>query len=86
MNHQPVPLDESCSDCGTALEHGHEGERCPICFDLYLGSIDAGFLENYRKFGCRSPRMPRRPLECRSSTVCSTAFGPSPVWRRRVPR
>jgi hypothetical protein len=54
VNRQPIPSDV-CSDCGTALEHGHEdGERCPECFERYLYDIDAGFLENYRKFGARS--------------------------------
>ncbi len=56
MTTQPVPSDAFCSDCGTAVDvHEHEGEsRCPACFDRYLFDIDAGFLENYRKFGCRS--------------------------------
>ena len=54
MNYQPVPSEDTCSDCGTALEHSHEGERCLVCFERYLYDIDVGFLENYRKFGCRS--------------------------------
>lgn len=53
MNSQPVRGD-FCSDCGAAVElHGHE-TRCPACFEQYLYSLDAGFLENYRKFGCRA--------------------------------
>jgi hypothetical protein len=52
-HHHPVPSD-FCSDCGTSLEHAHEGERCPACFERYLFDIDAGFLESYRKFGARS--------------------------------
>src|SRR5688572_17020611 len=33
----------------------HTGEaRCPACFDTYLSSIEPGFLESYRQFGCRS--------------------------------
>ncbi|MPZ48742.1 MAG: hypothetical protein GEU75_05415 [Dehalococcoidia bacterium] len=55
MNYQPIQRDDLCSDCGAALEHSHGNEeRCPACFDRYLFDIDAGFLENYRKFGCRS--------------------------------
>jgi len=53
MTAQPVPY--ACSDCGTALDHHDHGEeRCPTCFEQYLYDIDAGFLESYRKFGCRS--------------------------------
>jgi hypothetical protein len=54
VTYQPVPSEDYCSDCGTALEHGHDEERCPVCFDNYLTSIDVGFLDSYRKFGCRS--------------------------------
>jgi hypothetical protein len=54
VNYQPVYSNDSCSDCGTALEHHDEGQRCPACFDRYLYGLDAGFLESYRKFGCRS--------------------------------
>ncbi len=56
MNHYPTSTGDSCSDCGTALEghdHSHEG-RCPACFDRHLFDLDVGFLESYRKFGCRS--------------------------------
>jgi hypothetical protein len=52
MNH-PVRND-LCSDCGTQIEL-HDGDaRCPACFDNYLREIDIGFLDSYRKFGCRS--------------------------------
>jgi hypothetical protein len=54
LTYRPVPHQETCTDCGTALDLAYEGERCPVCFDSYLESIDVGFLENYRKFGCRS--------------------------------
>ena len=53
MNSQPVPSD-ACRDCGTAIELNDGEGRCPTCFDRYLFDIDAGFLESYRKFGCRS--------------------------------
>jgi hypothetical protein len=50
---QPI-LRDSCSDCGTAVEP-HEGETfCVACFQQRLFQIDAGFLDNYRRFGCRS--------------------------------
>jgi hypothetical protein len=53
MSSVPAPSD-LCSDCGTEIEP-HIGEaRCPACFDNNLYSIDVGFLESYRKFGCRS--------------------------------
>jgi hypothetical protein len=53
MSSQPVS-HYFCSDCGKAVE-SHAGEaRCPACFESYLYDIDAGFLENYRRFGCRS--------------------------------
>lgn len=41
-----------CSDCGSEMEP-HPGDRCPTCFEQHLYSIDAGFLESYRRFGCR---------------------------------
>jgi hypothetical protein len=53
MNTQPVPSD-LCSDCGTQIELHSGDARCPVCFDRYLFGLDAGFLESYRKFGCRS--------------------------------
>ena len=53
MNFYPAHSD-LCSDCGTEIEL-HTGEaRCPACFDKYLFGVDAGFLESYRRFGCRS--------------------------------
>ena len=50
----PIHSHDSCSDCGTALDYHSEGARCPACFDRYLSDLDAGFLESYRRFGCRS--------------------------------
>jgi hypothetical protein len=46
--------DGFCSDCGTAVEVHADENRCPACFERYLYDLDAGFLENYRRFGCRS--------------------------------
>ena len=43
-----------CSDCGSEIEPHFGDSRCPTCFDNHLYSVDAGFLESYRKFGCRS--------------------------------
>lgn len=43
-----------CSDCGTEVEPHFGDSRCPTCFDNHLYSVDAGFLESYRRFGCRS--------------------------------
>ncbi|HLF78130.1 MAG TPA: hypothetical protein VJB57_11650 [Dehalococcoidia bacterium] len=54
MNYQPVSSNDACSDCGTALEYHAESTRCLTCFDRYLFDLDAGFLESYRRFGCRS--------------------------------
>ncbi len=54
MNYQPVHSHDNCDDCGTALEYHDEGSRCPTCFNKYLTDLDAGFLESYRRFGCRS--------------------------------
>jgi hypothetical protein len=53
VNQQPVPHGDACSDCGVALEYHSHGTRCPACFDGYLHGLDAGFLESYRRFGCR---------------------------------
>jgi hypothetical protein len=53
MNRQPVPSGDACSDCGTELELHSQSARCPTCFDSYLYGLDAGFLESYRRFGCR---------------------------------
>ena len=56
MSTHPLAND-LCSDCGTTVELrlGPSGEgRCLACFDRYLYSLDAGFLESYRRFGCRS--------------------------------
>jgi hypothetical protein len=54
-HHHPAPADDLCSDCGTAIEPLHGETRCPTCFDRYLFDIDVGFLDSYRRFGCRSP-------------------------------
>ena len=56
MNAYPAPNDH-CSDCGTEIEPHSGDARCPACFDKHLFSIDAGFLESYRQFGCRSRLM-----------------------------
>jgi hypothetical protein len=53
MNAYPAPND-LCSDCGAEVEPHYGDIRCPACFDQHLYSIDAGFLESYRRFGCRS--------------------------------
>lgn len=53
MTTHPAPSD-CCSDCGTAVALGPGETRCPACFDRYLYGLDAGFLESYRRFGCRS--------------------------------
>jgi hypothetical protein len=53
VNYQPVPREDLCADCGAELEI-HGGERCPTCFEQHLFDLDVGFLESYRKFGCRS--------------------------------
>jgi hypothetical protein len=54
----PLPYTDpdACSDCGAEIDahHAHEDTLCPACFEKQLYGIDAGFLENYRKFGCRS--------------------------------
>ena len=43
-----------CTDCGTEIEPHYGEGRCPTCFDNHLYGVDAGFLESYRRFGCRS--------------------------------
>jgi hypothetical protein len=53
MTFHPAHSD-LCSDCGTTIELHSGDSRCPACFDKYLFSVDAGFLESYRRFGCRS--------------------------------
>lgn len=53
MTYQPA-LSDLCSDCGTQVEPHARDMRCPVCFERYLFDIDAGFLESYRKFGCRA--------------------------------
>ena len=51
---KPVATTGTCEDCGTSLEASHESSRCPVCFERHLYDLDAGFLDSYRKFGCRS--------------------------------
>jgi hypothetical protein len=46
--------NDLCSDCGAEIEPHYGDVRCPTCFDNHLYAIDAGFLESYRRFGCRS--------------------------------
>lgn len=53
MSSVPAPSD-LCSDCGTEIEPHYGDGRCLACFDEHLYSVDAGFLESYRRFGCRS--------------------------------
>jgi hypothetical protein len=53
MSSVPAPND-LCSDCGAEIEPHFGDVRCPVCFDNHLYAIDAGFLESYRRFGCRS--------------------------------
>ena len=53
MNAYPAPND-LCSECGTEIEPHFGDVRCPACFDKHLFSVDAGFLESYRRFGSRS--------------------------------
>jgi hypothetical protein len=53
MTSVPASTD-LCSDCGTHIEPHYGDVRCPACFDEHLYGVDAGFLESYRRFGCRS--------------------------------
>jgi hypothetical protein len=53
MTSVPAPND-LCSECGTEIEPHFGDVRCLACFDNELYAIDAGFLESYRRFGCRS--------------------------------
>ncbi len=46
---------DSCTDCGTTALAAEGATRCPACFEGYLFSLDTGFLDNYRKYGCRAP-------------------------------
>ena len=39
---------------GTLIRGSSASTRCPACFDNYLRSLDVGFLDSYRRFGCRS--------------------------------
>ncbi len=47
--------ENGCADCGTEVLAEEAGARCPVCFERYLYSLDVGFLDSYRKFGCKSP-------------------------------
>ena len=48
------PSVEHCDDCGAQVQAFGSESRCPTCFEKHLFELDAGFLESYRKFGCRS--------------------------------
>lgn len=46
-----------CLSCGSrvnALVSGDGAERCDACLDAELRTLDAGFLDNYARFGARS--------------------------------
>jgi hypothetical protein len=45
--------DGVCEDCETAPTVAGAA-RCPACFDRRLYDIETGFLDSYRRFGCRS--------------------------------
>lgn len=49
-------LQPLCVTCGHIVEGvtGPGGVRCAACFDGYLRSVDAGFLEHWAEFGARS--------------------------------
>lgn len=50
-------LQPLCAVCGRPVEARAEGGRavrCGTCFDEYLRSIDARFLEHYAEFGARA--------------------------------
>lgn len=49
-------LQPLCAACGRAVVgvDGSRGVRCSPCFDVYLRSVDAAFLEHYAEFGARS--------------------------------
>lgn len=48
---QPV-----CTVCGEVIVgvDGSRGVRCGACFETYLRSVDAGFLEHFAEFGARA--------------------------------
>ncbi len=49
-------LQPLCASCGQAVVgvDGSRGVRCGPCFDTYLRSVDADFLDHYAEFGARS--------------------------------
>ncbi len=49
-------LQAVCTVCGQPVPDvdGARAVRCDACFDAYLRSIDAAFLEHYAEFGARS--------------------------------
>ncbi len=51
---KPVPANKPCEDCAETAVIDQGASRCPACFEQHLYSLDSGFLESYRKFGCRS--------------------------------
>lgn len=46
-----VPI---CLECGARTDPDHRAERCDLCLDIDLRSIDAAFLDSYARFGARS--------------------------------
>ena len=52
-------LQPPCAVCGRPVEgvEGGRAVRCAPCFDQYLRSVDAGFLQHFAEFGARSRRV-----------------------------
>lgn len=52
-------LQPLCAECGRPVAgvDGTRAVRCGPCFDGYLRSVDAGFLEHYAEFGARARRV-----------------------------
>lgn len=48
-----------CAVCGAPVPGvaGDRALRCQACFDTYLRSVDAGFLEHYAEFGAKQRRV-----------------------------
>jgi len=55
---QGHPSDPSpaphCLTCGAPADVSDESERCDLCLDRDLRTIDAAFLDSYARFGARS--------------------------------
>ena len=49
-------LGAHCAACGSPVVgvDSSRGVRCDACFDRYLRSVDAGFLDHYAEFGVRA--------------------------------